>query len=719
MNAPHHPPAPSAAALRLRRGRVRELGAHVEQDGTRFALAAPHAQAVDLCLFDAEGQTEVARLPMPEQRDGIWQGILPYAPALGAGLVYGWRVHGPWAPRQGHRFNPAKLLLDPCAREVVGRYDGSDIHRGHLPSNPAQPDPRDNAASALKARVVRDLPRLSVPRPVIDPAQRVIYEVHVKGFSALHPELPPELRGTYAGLAHPACIAHLQRLGVTTLSLMPVAFRADESRLLDMGLRNYWGYSPVAWSAPETRYWSGMAGSTPRTELRALVDALHAAGLEVLLDVVYNHTAELDELGPTLSLRGIDNALYYHLETPDRSRYVNWTGCGNSINLNQPLVLRTVMDSLRRWVTEFGVDGFRFDLATTLARGVVEQGGRFAAHAPLLMAIAQDPVLRGCLMVAEPWDLGPGGYQLGAFPAGWLEWNDRFRDTQRGFWLTRQDTPGVLATRLAGSSDAFNPARRGAHSSVNFITAHDGFTLRDLVSYDHRHNQANGEDNRDGHGHNLSVNNGVEGETDRPDVLAARTRQSRALLGALLLSLGTPMLLAGDDIGHSQRGNNNAYCQDNAISWLNWMQPDLDLRDFVRSVLALRRDCPVLQSRGWWQTEPKACGPVATWLQADGQAMTAAQWQDRAPGTLMLRLTDPTHRQEALLLVHAGEESAVVLPPPGSWMLRLMSNALPSPDDAPGPAPRPLAARETLPPTSLWVAIRELDPQPDQGEDSA
>ena len=719
MNAPRHPLLLSAASIRLRPGRVRELGARAEEDGTHFALAAPHAQAVELCLFDAEGQAEVARLPMPEQRDGVWQGILPVEAACGTGLVYGWRVHGPWAPQQGHRFNPAKLLLDPCARDVVGRYDGSDIHLGHLPANPALPDPRDNAASALKARVVGDLPPLTVPRPVIDPAQRVIYEVHVKGFSALHPELPPELRGTYAGLAHPACIAHLQRLGVTTLSLMPVAFRADESRLLDMGLRNYWGYSPVAWSAPETRYWSGMPGSTPRTELRALVDSLHAAGLEVLLDVVYNHSAELDELGPTLSLRGIDNALYYHLDTQDRSRYVNWTGCGNSINLNQPLVLRTVMDSLRRWVTEFGVDGFRFDLATTLARGSMEHGGRFAPHAPLLMAIAQDPVLRGCPMVAEPWDLGPDGYQLGAFPPGWLEWNDRFRDTQRGFWLQQQDTPGVLATRLAGSSDTFNPTRRGAHSSVNFITAHDGFTLRDLVSYDHRHNQANGEDNRDGHGRNLSINNGVEGETDRPDVLATRARQSRALLGALLLSLGTPMLLAGDDIGHSQRGNNNAYCQDNAISWLNWMQPDLSLRDFVGAVLALRRDCPVLQSRGWWHTEAKASGQVAAWLQADGQAMTAEQWQRHGPGTLMLRLTDPVHRQEALLLVHAGAENAVVLPPPGNWMLRLASNALPSPDDAPDRAPRPLAASETLPPTSLWVAIRELDPQSDPGEDSA
>jgi len=723
MNRPARSPRP----LALRACEVAVLGAQLQPDGVHFALAAPHAHAVELCLFDATGRDEIARLPMPLKRYGIWQGVLDAGSGLGEGLVYGWRVHGPWDPASGMRFNPAKLLLDPAARDIVGRYDGSDVHLGHRADNPSLPDPRDNAATALKARVVADLPPPARPRPKVDPAQRVIYEVHVKGFTALHPDVPAALRGSYAGLAHPASVRHLRELGVTTVELLPVAARADEARLLRMGLSNYWGYSPVAWSAPEPRLWSGQPGSTPRSELRAMIDALHAAGIEVLLDVVYNHTAELDENGPTLSLRGIDNALYYQLDPHDHSRYADFTGCGNSLNLNQPLVLRLVMDSLRRWVEEYGVDGFRFDLATTLGRAAAADGGGFRADGAFLSAVAQDPVLRDRVLIAEPWDLGPGGYQVGGFPPGWLEWNDRFRDTQRGFWLRHSSTRGELATRLAGSSDAFAPSRREPVSSVNFITAHDGFTLRDLVSYAQRHNQANGEDNRDGHGHNLSINNGVEGPTDRADVRLARARQSRALLAVLLLSLGTPMLLAGDELGHSQQGNNNAYCQDNPVSWIDWAQADWALHDFVREVLALRRALPVLQSRHWWRDVAAGSGCVARWLQPDGRPMSIDAWNAQDGGAFMLSLCDAALPHAVLMLINAGTQSTVFTLPPGRWVLRLDNDVHPRGGQARdgaaaaarSPGRRALDAHETLAPTSFWVASRELAANATTTEDCA
>ncbi len=691
----------------------RHLGAQLEDGCFHFALAAPHATAVELCVFDAVGRTEIGRWRMPLQQDGVWRGALPCsdqqhdAALQGRGLIYGWRVHGPWAPQEGHRFNPAKLLLDPYAREVVGRYDGDNIHLGHDPGDATasqRADPRDNAATALKARVVAGLPAPRVARPRINAAQRVIYELHVKGFSALHPDLPTELRGTYAGLAHPACVRHLRQLGVTTVCLLPVAFRADEARLQAAGLSNYWGYSPIAWSAPEPRYWSGQAGSHGvRAEFRAMVDALHAEGIEVVLDVVYNHSAETDQFGPTLSLRGIDNALYYRLLPDDRSGYVNWTGCGNCLNLNEPLVLRMVMDSLRLWVTEYGVDGFRFDLATTLARGNADVQGAFQRQAPWLSAIAQDPVLNERLMIAEPWDIGPGGYQLGGFPPGWLEWNDRFRDTQRAFWLHGQGTRGSLAGRLAGSSDVFSPVRRAASSSVNYITAHDGFTLRDLLSYSRRHNGANGEENRDGHAHSLSINNGVEGDTDRPDVLALRARKSRALLATLCLSLGTPMLLGGDEIGHTQRGNNNAYCQDNVISWLDWHRVDQELLGFVRQVLALRRACPLLQSRAWWHSAVSEKGPLAQWFNVQGEPMTNPDWHQGDANTLALKLQCAEGQQAALMLINAGAAIADFALPAGSWCLRLDSAVSAAADQT---IPRMLSTHERLPATSLWVALQ-------------
>ncbi|TAF77770.1 MAG: glycogen debranching enzyme GlgX, partial [Curvibacter sp.] len=414
--------------------------------------------------------------------------------------------------------------------------------------------------------------------------------------------------------------------------------------------------------------------STPRTEFRAMVDALHAAGIEVILDVVYNHTGETDEFGPMLSLRGIDNGTYYHLEPRDASRYLNWTGCGNCVNLNHPVVLRTVMDSLRAWVTDYGVDGFRFDLAPVLARGTAETDYRFNPHAPLLMAIAQDPTLRNCVMVAEPWDIGPGGYQLGAFPPGWLEWNDRFRDTQRSAWLQHSTNRGALANRLAGSAEAFSPARRAAHSSVNFVTAHDGFNLMDVVSYCHRHNEANGEHNRDGHGHNLSVNHGVEGPSQDESVVQARARHRRTLLAATLFSLGTPMLLAGDERGHSQCGNNNAYCQDNATTWLNWEAARDDLSSFVARATALRRALPALQATEWWRSHvgEAGSGPVALWALPDGRTLEAGDWDAPQGGPMAVQL-QPGTSEAVLLLLNPSVSALVFTLPAGDWYLWLDS----------------------------------------------
>ena len=675
----------------LQLGSGRRLGAHIEGQVIEFALAAPHATRVELCLFDPTGRQETARWQMAGPQHGIWHGVLPLGPGIGLGLVYGYRVHGPWHPAQGHRFNPAKVLLDPYAREVVGRYDGSDIHSGGV----TEPDPRDNAASALKARVVDDLLPMKVARPAIDPAQRVLYELHVKSFTTLNPAVPEALRGTFAGLAHPVAIDHLRDLGISTVSLMPVAERADEARLQAMGLRNHWGYTPIAWSAPEQRFWSGQAGSSPRSEFHALVEALHSAGLEVVLDVVYNHSAETDEFGPTLSLRGIDNALYYHLLPEDRSRYANWTGCGNCLRLDEPLVLRMVMDSLRLWVTEFGVDGFRFDLAPVLGRRSGD--GQFDPRAALWAAIAQDPVLSQCLMIAEPWDIGPNGYQLGSFPVGWLEWNDRFRDTQRAFWLHQQGTRGEWAARLAGSSDVFQAPLRPAHSSVNFITAHDGFTLRDLVSYTERHNLANGEGNRDGHAHNFSVNNGVEGDSSDAQVLARRAQQRRALLASLLFSLGTPMLLSGDEIGHSQGGNNNAYCQDNAITWLDWQHADRDLLRFVRTLLKCRREMPLLAARGWWQAEANAGATQALWFQASGARMENEGWSAPGQTGLQCLLQQAASGNRLLLMLNAASHASPFTLPAGRWQLQLDSAE-------PDALPRPLPEAVRLPAQTLWLA---------------
>ena len=662
---------PDTAVAALQPGHIQVLGAHVEAGGINFALIAPNAVAVDLCLFDSTGTLETQRLHVPNCTQGIWHGFLPQAQP---GQLYGWRVHGPWNPRMGQRFNANKLLLDPCAKVVWGVYDGADIHQGHSANNDATPDPRDNGASALKAKVVADLPLACALLPKITPAKRIIYELHTKGFTALNSAIPAKLRGTYAGLADPAAIGYLTSLGVTTVSLMPVAHRVDEKRLLALGLTNYWGYNPIAWNAPETRYASGMPQpdgilfGDARLEFRAMVDALHAAGIEVLLDVVYNHSGETDELGPTLSMRGIDNATYYHLDPRNLSKYLNWTGCGNCLNVAHPLVLRMVMDSLRHWVTEFGVDGFRFDLAPVLARENGSHGGDFNIRSPLFVAMAQDPVLRQCTMIAEPWDIGDGGYRLGQFPDHWLEWNDRFRDTQRAFWLKQVGTRGELATRLSGSTDFFNPHIRVPHSSVNFITAHDGFTLTDLVSYEERNNWANGEANRDGHGHNLSVNFGTEGTSQNPLICSTRLRSKRLLLANVVFSLGTPMLLAGDEMGHTQGGNNNAYCQDNATTWLNWDALDEELLGYTKQLISLRSEYVALQSQFWWHTTENANCTVARWFNPNGAGLTQGDWVDSNSRAFMLVLK---RKICSLLLFNGSDQTVEFVLPNGEWVRRL------------------------------------------------
>ena len=674
------------------------LGATPTLQGVNFALVAPNATKVELCLFDSSGKHEQQRLTLPACTDGVWHGRLPSARA---GLIYGYRVHGPWSPKDGHRFNPAKVLLDPYARAISGRYGGEEIFAGHDARDATQPDRRDNASVALKACVAAPLPTVPAGRARIAASERVLYEAHVRGHTRLHPSVPEALRGSYAGLAQPAVLDHLQRLGVTTLSLMPVQHCADEQRLLGMGLTNYWGYNTIGWFAPELRYWSGQVGTTPASEFRAMADAVHARGMELVIDVVYNHSAETDEFGPTLSMRGIDNALYYHLRPDDRALYENWTGCGNCLKLDEPRVVQLVMDSLRYWVTEFGVDGFRFDLAPTLGRHAVTG---FDRRASFFAAVAQDPVLSRVLLIAEPWDIGPGGYQLGAFPSGWLEWNDRYRDTQRSFWVRqgRDGSAGLgdFAHRFTASSQQFRHDARAPTASVNFMTAHDGFTLRDVVSYNERHNLANGENNRDGTGHNMSRNCGVEGPSDDSAVNAERTRLQRVLLATLLLSQGTPMLLAGDEIGHSQQGNNNAYCQDSELTWLDWAAADTSLSPFIARLTALRRESPALRNAQWWPAGDSTAAGIR-WLRPDAQPMTAPDWQ----GTALAIHFDPLPGAAGgegmrLVLVNAGTAPVDFRLPEGTWHGCLATD--PAQDESVASQPLPESVRVAA--ASLWVA---------------
>src|SRR5512143_1027685 len=604
------------------------LGVAWDGGGVDVALVAPTADAVELCLLDAAGGEERVRLP--EETGGIWRG---YLPGVGPGQRYGFRVHGRYDPGAGLRHNPAKLLVDPYTRRLSGPLVLHPAVFGYAGGDPfgPHPDERDSAPYVPKSVVVDGeydwgedrLPRTPWP-------DTVAYELHVKGFTRLHPAVPPELRGTYAGLAHPAVLDHLTGLGVTAVELMPVHAFIGEPHLLRRGLRNYWGYNTLGFFAPHEGY---AATDDPVREFRDMVRALHAAGLEVILDVVYNHSAEGDEHGPTLAFRGIDNLTYYRLQPWDPRRYRDYTGCGGTLDLRSPHVLRLVLDSLRYWASEMHVDGFRFDLAPALARAP----DAFDRYSPFLAAVHADPLLCERKLVAEPWDVGPGGYQVGAFPAPWSEWNGRYRDTVRDVWRGAATSVADLGYRLSGSSDLYGHDGRRPYASVNFVTAHDGFCLADLVSYEHKHNEANGEGNQDGDDHNRSTNCGVEGSTGDPAVLAARRRLRRALLATLLLSTGVPMLLGGDELGRSQAGNNNAYCQDDPISWLDWAGgtgapdpagPDPMLLPLVRGLLALRRRSPVLRRPSFFRGGRSSEQDLAdlTWFTALGTQMPDADW---------------------------------------------------------------------------------------------
>jgi glycogen operon protein len=604
-------------------GKSYPRGAHWDGMGVNFALFSEHAERVDLCLFDASGRHEVQRLTLREHTDQVWHGYLPQARP---GQLYGWRVHGPYRPRDGHRFNPNKLLLDPYARNITGSIRWHDAlfgyRIGHADGDLSF-DRRDSAPYMPRCKVVETAFSWGDDqRPNVPWHETVIYEAHVRGLTRLHPLVPPALRGTYAGLACAPVIDYLKRLGVTTVELMPVHAFVDDRHLVEAGRRNYWGYNSIGYFAPEPRYSaSGKIG-----EFKTMVRTLHKAGLEVILDVVYNHTAEGDQNGPTLSFRGIDNASYYRLAPGDPRHYQDFTGCGNTLNMQHPRVLQLPMDSLRYWVTEMHVDGFRFDLASALARELhaVDRLGAF------FDILRQDPVLSQVKLIAEPWDLGDGGYQVGNFPVGWAEWNDKYRDTMRAYWKGEGGLIGDFAQRLTGSSDLYNRSSRRPYASVNFIAAHDGYTLADVVSYNDKHNQANGEHNRDGHNHNLSWNCGVEGPTDDVEVLALRARQQRNFIATLLLSQGVPMLLAGDELGRSQRGNNNAYCQDNTLSWLDWALDEHQqaLLGFTRRLMALRAAHPVFHRRDFFQGRPLFGSSVRdiVWLQPDGSEMTGDAW---------------------------------------------------------------------------------------------
>ncbi|WP_052190839.1 glycogen debranching protein GlgX [Chitinibacter sp. ZOR0017] len=642
----------------LATGAAYPLGATITASGVNFAVFSQHAERIELCLFSADGQQQIASWPLPACTDGVWHGLLPGAMA---GLVYGFRAYGSYQPAQGARFNPAKVLLDPYARAVVGRGDQLDTSFGYRAADHNQADLQDNTPTAIKAVVCDEPFAWGDDTPPRTPwAHTVLYEAHVRGLTQLQPQIEPALRGSYAAVAHPAMLAHYRALGVTAIELLPVQLHLDEPRLQALGLVNYWAYNTLGFFAPEPRYWSGRAGTTPLSEFRQMVRDLHAAGLEVILDVVYNHTAEGDALGPTLAFRGLDNQSYYHLH--GQGEYTNWSGCGNVLDLSHPRVVQLVLDSLRYWVSECHVDGFRFDLAPILGR----VDGQFSAWAPLLTAIGQDPILAPCKLIAEPWDIGPNGYRLGQFPAGWSEWNDQYRDVLRQFWLHGGVSRALLARRFAASSDYFAHSGRAPQASVNFLTAHDGFNLRDLLSYAHKHNAANGEDNRDGHNHNLSCNFGHEGASADPVVQARRLRMAKALLACLLLSQGTPMLLAGDELWHTQQGNNNAYCQNNELTWLNWQQPEqAALCDWISKMLQVRQQCAALRDNRWWQGVVQDQGwPDVSWLLPAGGELTAADWDDPAGRALQIVLSG-----QYLLQLNAANQPQAFTLPAGRWEL--------------------------------------------------
>ncbi|WP_439542260.1 glycogen debranching protein GlgX [Hyphomicrobium sp.] len=662
----------SRARHRVSEGTPFQLGAKADGSGVNFAIFSSNATKVELCLFDPDGKMETARIALPEYTDEVWHG---YIPGLEAGQLYGYRVHGPYAPAEGHRFNANKLLLDPYATLLEGGFSWNEAHLGYVVGDEDDATASVTDSAAFTPKCVVTAPRASwrkrlamlkgrrAPRAW---SETVIYEAHVKGLTQLSPDVTKAKRGTFAGLANPKVIEHLANLGVTAIELLPVQAFCHDRHLIENGLKNYWGYSPIGYFAPARYYLSG----DDIDEIRVAVARLHEAGIEVLLDVVYNHTAEGNHLGPTLSFRGIDNAVYYKLADDPRF-YFDSTGCGNTLDLDHARVLQLVTDSLRYWVEEFGIDGFRFDLASTVAR----KDRAFSVDSPFLTVLRQDPVLSRTKLIAEPWDLGEDGYQVGNFPPGWAEWNDRFRDDTRGFWRGDDGTLPAISAALMGSAAQFDKKGRRAWSSVNFVAAHDGFTLADVYAYNDKHNEANGEENRDGHNDNRSWNCGVEGETDDPKVLALRDCMRRNLMATLLLSQGTPMMLMGDEQGHSQHGNNNAYCQDTELTWLRRTgiaARDLAFREFTRGLLEIRRTRPLLRQSRFLHGADVAKGiKDVTWLRADGVEMTPADWSNDLNRSVALLLADAT---SALWLVinsyHEGVAFKVPEPPHGGrWRL--------------------------------------------------
>ncbi len=614
-------PGPEATAEEIAVGEWYPLGATWDGNGTNFAVFSRTAESVELCLFDNEGNE--TRYELPEVEAFVWHG---YLETVEPGQLYGYRVRGPYDPARGLRANHAKLLLDPYAKAISGELRWGPEVYGYREGDDSLPDDRDSAPFVPKSLVVdTSFEWADDRRPRVSWADTVVYETHVKGLTWRHPEVPPALRGTYSGVAHPAMVEHYQRLGITTLELMPVHHFVDEHQLADRGLRNYWGYNSIGFFAPHQGY-AARPGHRVVNEFKAMVRTLHAAGIDVVLDVVYNHTAEGDHTGPTLCFRGLDNPSYYRLDPADPRRYTDTTGTGNTMDVSNPQMLGLLMDSLRYWVLEMHVDGFRFDLAASLARQF-HAVDKLSAFFDL---VHQDPVISQVKLIAEPWDVGDGGYQVGNFPVLWSEWNGRFRDSVRDFWREQANGVGELAHRLAGSADLYEATGRRPSASINFITAHDGFTLADLVSYNTKHNEANGEDNHDGNNDNRSWNCGQEGPTDDPGTLALRRRQVRNMLATLVLSLGVPMLLGGDEIGRSQVGNNNAYCQDNELSWYDWDNADTDLLEWARALVQVRRGHSVLHRRRFYQDQPQAepgpTGSEVVWFRPDGGLMSGEDW---------------------------------------------------------------------------------------------
>jgi len=688
------------------------LGATARDGGTNFAVASGVADGMVLCLFDEAG-TET-RVPLLDYDAGVWHAFLP---GVGAGQAYGYRATGPYDPVRGVRCNLAKLLLDPYARALRGTVAfGPEVLGYPAGGDPDAASTLDSAGHVPRSLVVDeafgwsdgDRPRRSYP-------DTIIYEVHVKGFTMRHPGVPAELRGTYAGLGHEAAIGHLLDLGVTAVELLPVHESVPEAFLPQRGLTNYWGYNTIGYFAPHQGYSAAVRAGRPGgqvTEFKAMVDALHRAGLEVLLDVVFNHSAEGNQLGPTLCFRGLDNPAYYRLDPGDPRDYFDTTGCGNSLNVGDPLTLQLIMDSLRFWVTEMHVDGFRFDLAPTLAR----QEGEFEKRSAFLDMVAQDPVVSRAKLIAEPWDVGQiDSYDLGGFPAGWREWNGKYRDSMRDFWRSHQVGLGEFASRFCGSADLYGGARRRPTASVNLITVHDGFTLRDLVSYDGKHNEANGESNRDGTSDNRSWNCGAEGPTSDPDVLALRARQSRAILTTLLLSFGIPMLLGGDEMGRTQQGNNNAYCQDNEIAWYDWSAADTDLLAFTRQLVAFRRAHPVFRRQRF--LAGAAAASELGWFTPAGSAMTGDDWSDSSALAVAIYLDGSDEPDRAadgsflldddfLVLVNAWWEPLdFVLPVtrPGAAWQTAIDTYDPAAADSSAAAPQAAGEKVTVGPRSVVV----------------